>query len=69
MALKEAASGAFAPWRMKFSSAFQSMTWNSSSTPTSANCCWMNSFMILGPHLARPEVEIATFILSFFCGP
>ena len=52
-----------------FSSAFQSITWNSSSMPTSAHCCWMDSFMISGYIWPEPEVEIAIFVLSFLSGP
>ena len=62
-------SGDLAPCRVRLIRAFQSMTWNSRSTPISANCCWMNSFMINGYICPEPAVEIATLILSRFCGP
>ncbi len=62
-------SGDLAPWRIRFRSAFQSITWNSRSMPISAHCCWMTSFMISGYIWPEPEVEIAILVLSFLAGP
>ena len=62
-------SGDLAPSRVRLISAFQSITWNSRSTPISAYCCWMNSFMISGYIWPEPAVEIATLILSRLAGP
>ena len=54
---------------MKFSSAFQSITWNSTSMPTSAHCCCTASFMISGYIWPEPDVEMAILVLSFLFGP
>ena len=62
-------SGDLAPRRIRFSSAFQSMTWNSASMPISAHCCWMASFMISGYIWPDPEVEIAILVFSRLPGP
>ena len=69
MAPNGAPSGDLAPWRIRLSSAFQSITWNSASMPTSAHCCWIASFMISGYIWPDPEVEMAILVLSFLAGP